>query len=146
MLHLTNGWALAGELGFAVFCLLDVVVSPEAVVRWIPRWGWALFLLVFPVAGSILWLVAGHPWRLRIRKAVAVALPEPPDDASLLTVGPLSLRPSEIPEAERTPELNLAEELLAVQEEHERTLLAWESDLRRREAALQSAIGTSDSV
>jgi hypothetical protein len=141
MLHLTSGWCLAVELGFGVFCLLDVVVSPEAVVRWIPRWGWALFLLAFPVAAAILWLAAGRPWRLRVRRAVAVPLPQPPDDASLLTVGPLRAPTVPVPPDERTPELTLAEELLAVHEEHERTLLAWESDLRRREAALQAAGG-----
>lgn len=139
MLHLTSGWCLVVEIGFAVFCLLDVVVSPEAVVRWIPRWGWALFLLAFPVAGTIGWLAAGRPWRLRIRRAVAVALPEPPDDVSLLSVDALRVSVGRVPPAERTPELTLAEELLAVQEEHERTLLAWESDLRRREAALAAA-------
>jgi hypothetical protein len=96
------------------------------------------------VAGTILWVAAGRPWRLRVRRAIVVPLPQPPDDASLLTDGPRRVTAASIPPAERTPDLTLAEELLAVHEEHERTLLAWESDLRRREAALQAAGGAAE--
>lgn len=128
MLHLTSGPALVVEAGLAIFCLIDAIISPEAAVRWVPRWGWALFLLVFPLCGSILWLVAGHPWRLRTRTAPTAAVPAPATSAA-----------HAVPEA--SPDVTLAAELLAVHDEHEQTLRAWEADLRRREAALAAALG-----
>ena len=67
MLHLTSGPALVVEAGLALFCLLDTALAPEAAVRWLPRWAWALLLLSFPVCGLLGWLLAGRPWRARAR-------------------------------------------------------------------------------
>jgi len=67
MLHLTSGPALVVEAGLALFCLLDIALAPEAAVRWLPRWAWALLLLSFPVCGLLGWLLAGRPWRAQVR-------------------------------------------------------------------------------
>ncbi|HYY12623.1 MAG TPA: PLDc N-terminal domain-containing protein, partial [Kineosporiaceae bacterium] len=67
MIHLTDGILLVLEYGFAVFCFVDIVRSPEAAVPWVPRWGWIIAVLVFPVAGAVGWIAAGHQRRLRIR-------------------------------------------------------------------------------
>ena len=56
------------ELGFGlltmalwVFCLVDVIGSPEGEVRNLPKVPWLLIVLFFPLAGSVAWLVAGRP-------------------------------------------------------------------------------------
>lgn len=44
-----------------VFCLVDAIGTPDAVVRNLPKVGWILVILLFPFVGSIAWLVAGRP-------------------------------------------------------------------------------------
>ena len=67
MIHVTAGLLLVLEYGLAVFCFVDVARSAEPAVPWLPRWGWIIALLVFPLAGSVAWLVAGHARRLELR-------------------------------------------------------------------------------
>ncbi|MCK0515655.1 PLDc N-terminal domain-containing protein [Williamsia sp. DF01-3] len=43
-----------------IAALLDIVGS-EAGVRGLPRWGCLLLVLVLPLAGSIVWFIAGRP-------------------------------------------------------------------------------------
>jgi hypothetical protein len=44
-----------------VFCLVDVIGTPEGEIRHLPKVPWLLIVLFFPLAGSIAWLVAGRP-------------------------------------------------------------------------------------
>jgi len=67
MLHLTSGPALVVEIGLAIFCFVDVLIAREEAVRWTARWVWVLAILIFPLGGSICWVVAGRSWRLRVR-------------------------------------------------------------------------------
>ncbi|RNL63063.1 PLDc_N domain-containing protein [Nocardioides marmoriginsengisoli] len=48
-------------LALEVFCVIDVIVSPEEKVRNLPKIAWLLLVLIFPFVGSIAWLVAGRP-------------------------------------------------------------------------------------
>ena len=54
---------LMGMVTFAlwVFCLVEVIGTPEALVRNLPKVGWIVLVLLFPLVGSIAWLVAGRP-------------------------------------------------------------------------------------
>jgi hypothetical protein len=51
------------ELGLLVFCLVDCVQTPRASVRTLPKLVWVLLIVVFPLVGSIAWLVAGRAER-----------------------------------------------------------------------------------
>jgi hypothetical protein len=56
----------AGAFGLIVmclwiFCLVDVITSVEGTTRNLPRMVWLLIVLLLPLVGSILWLVAGRP-------------------------------------------------------------------------------------
>lgn len=46
-----------------VFCVLDVVMARDDEVRHLPKWGWLVLVLLFPLVGSVVWLVAGRPRR-----------------------------------------------------------------------------------
>ena len=60
---------LLGEVGFLaelvllVFCVLDVVTTPEQHVRNLPKLVWLLLVVVLPIVGGIAWLVGGRPQR-----------------------------------------------------------------------------------
>ena len=49
------------SLALWVYCLVDAIGTDESRVRHLPKVGWLLVILFFPLAGSIAWLVAGRP-------------------------------------------------------------------------------------
>jgi hypothetical protein len=51
------------SFGLWVFCLVDVIGTPSARVRNLPKVAWVLLILFFPLVGSVAWLVAGRPER-----------------------------------------------------------------------------------
>ena len=44
-----------------VYCALNVITTPDADVRHLPKLVWLLLVLFFPLVGGIAWLVAGRP-------------------------------------------------------------------------------------
>ena len=148
MLRLTSGPALVVEIGLAVFCALDALLADEAAVRWIPRWAWVLYLLAFPLCGSISWIVAGHPWRCQQRRAHwadELTVPGAPADPGPPGAGPATPRPGvqsrdPVGAAGPGPPSAAADgPWRAIDVEHHQILRQWEADLRRREAALRAA-------
>jgi hypothetical protein len=61
MLFFDGGLAI---IAFAVwlFCLIDVVTTPEGETRNLPKFVWLLIVILLLDIGSIAWLVAGRPW------------------------------------------------------------------------------------
>jgi hypothetical protein len=45
----------------AIYCLVQVVQSRPDEVRTLPRWGWAVGIVLLPLLGSVAWLVLGRP-------------------------------------------------------------------------------------
>jgi hypothetical protein len=56
-----------GLLVFAlwVFCLIDVIVTDDALCRNLQKGWWLLIVLLLFDVGAVLWLVAGRPWQQR---------------------------------------------------------------------------------
>ncbi|MCW2818720.1 MAG: hypothetical protein JWR42_1507 [Marmoricola sp.] len=48
-------------LALWVYCLVDAIGTDEARMKHLPKVGWLLIILFFPLAGSVAWLVAGRP-------------------------------------------------------------------------------------
>ena len=46
-------------LGLWIFCFIDVLMTPETACRNLPKLAWVFLVLLLPVFGSIVWLVAG---------------------------------------------------------------------------------------
>jgi hypothetical protein len=49
-------------LGLWIFCLIDVITTPEGECRNLPKVVWLLIVLFLLDIGSIVWLVAGRNW------------------------------------------------------------------------------------
>src|SRR5262245_24956937 len=49
-------------LGLWIFCVIDVITTDEWRVRNLPKGLWLIIVLLLPDVGSIVWLIAGHPW------------------------------------------------------------------------------------
>lgn len=56
-----NGVLVLAELALLVYCVLNVITTPESQVRNLPKMFWLLLVIVIPVVGGIAWLVAGRP-------------------------------------------------------------------------------------
>lgn len=54
---------LLGIVTFAlwVFCLVESISTPDTRIRNLPKAVWVILILLFPLVGSIAWLVAGRP-------------------------------------------------------------------------------------
>ena len=46
---------------FWLYCLIEVITSPEGSVRNLGKNLWLLIVFFFPLVGSIAWLIAGRP-------------------------------------------------------------------------------------
>jgi hypothetical protein len=135
MIHLTDGGLLVLEYGLAVFCFVDIVRSSEAAVPWIPRWGWVIAVLIFPLAGAVAWIGAGHQRRTRIRSG------KPADEEQSVDAAADAVRRARACHLGSLEEdAALLAQLWDVNEEHERTLRRWEEDLSRREEALRQRL------
>jgi len=44
-----------------LFAIVDVITTDEGSVRNLPKVGWLILVLLFPLVGSIAWLLAGRP-------------------------------------------------------------------------------------
>nr|WP_269328979.1 PLD nuclease N-terminal domain-containing protein [Kineosporia babensis] len=44
-----------------IFCLIECIQTDSDRVRNLPKVGWILLILFFPIVGGIAWLVAGRP-------------------------------------------------------------------------------------
>jgi hypothetical protein len=60
MLFADGGFALI-ELVLIVYCVLNVITTPEHEIRNLPKMLWLLLVLFIPLIGPICWLVAGRP-------------------------------------------------------------------------------------
>jgi hypothetical protein len=142
MIHLTGGLLLVLEYGLAVFAFVDVLRSAESAVPWVPRWGWAIAILVFPLLGAVVWLAATHRHRVRLRSRT-------PADADPAAAQPAGVAQAAADAAQRAragrlgsleEDAALLAQLWDVNDEHERTLARWEEDLCRREEALRQRL------
>jgi hypothetical protein len=57
-----DGGALLFVLALWLYCLFDVITTPEGHCRNLPKGMWLMVVLLLPDIGSIIWLVAGKEW------------------------------------------------------------------------------------
>ena len=62
-----------------VYCLIEVISSDEGSIRNLPKLPWLLVVLLFPLAGSIAWLVAGRPAGSPRRSRFERTMPQYPE-------------------------------------------------------------------
>jgi hypothetical protein len=60
VLLLGEGGAVV-ELLLLVYCVLNVITTPESQVRNLPKLLWLALVILLPLIGGIAWLVAGRP-------------------------------------------------------------------------------------
>ena len=112
-------------LALAIFSLIDCIQSDERRVRNLPKWAWMLLIILIPIAGPIVWLLAGRPTRATNGSAA-------PRPTTRTTGYPSYEQPRHRPQApDDDPEF--LRSLKKANTEHEDLLRKWEEDLKRRE-------------
>jgi Phospholipase_D-nuclease N-terminal len=62
-------------LGLWIFCIIDVITTPDGQSRNLPKVAWLLIVIVLMDVGSIAWLIAGRTWNGEPRRP---GVPRPP--------------------------------------------------------------------
>jgi hypothetical protein len=121
------------QLALMIYALIDCIQTDSVLVRNLPKPLWVFLIVVLPLVGPIVWLVAGRPQRA----SSGAGAPWP----STATAG---FPEYERPRAARGPDDDDAflESMRASDREHEEMLRDWEQQLRAREAALGSEVAS----
>ncbi|MFJ8432867.1 PLD nuclease N-terminal domain-containing protein [Kitasatospora sp. NPDC094019] len=123
-------------LALWVWAFIDCLTTPEDEVKHLPKVVWVIIVLLFPLVGSIAWLVAGKQ-----RGALRTAPEDGGDAAGGSAYGPRRdgrpVAPDDNPE--------FLASLKKHNNEHEDMLKQWEADLRRRENELRGKDDPDDS-
>lgn len=61
MLFADGGLALL-FVALWLFCIIDVITTPEGTCRNLPKMVWLLIVIILADIGAIAWLIAGRPW------------------------------------------------------------------------------------
>jgi Phospholipase_D-nuclease N-terminal len=88
-----------------VFCIIDVITTPEPAVRNLPKLVWLLIVILLVDVGSIAWLIAGRTWNGQTR--------DMPYRGSSGSRGPVTARPATRPGKGRATNPDDDEEFLA---------------------------------
>ena len=48
-------------LALTVYCMVSIVQAGDGEVRNLPKWGWLVLVLFFPLAGGLAYVIAGRP-------------------------------------------------------------------------------------
>lgn len=64
----------------AIYCLVQVAQSRPDRVRTLPRWAWALLIVLVPLLGAVAWLAVGRPADQRPSAPPRRSRPIAPDD------------------------------------------------------------------
>ena len=69
-------------LGVYIASIIDVLRTPSAESRRLPRFVWLIIVIVLPVIGGVLWWLLGRVWPQRGRRRRQISSPD--DDAKFL--------------------------------------------------------------
>ena len=118
------------QLALVIFCLIDCVQADLHRIRNLPKWAWIVLIILIPIAGPIVWLLAGRP----LRSSAGREAPRPTTHTS---GSPEYGRPRQRPKSpDDDPEF--LRSLKKPNTEHEDLLRKWEEDLKRREDEMRT--------
>lgn len=117
------------ELALVVFCLIDCVQSDEHRIRNLPKWAWIVLITLIPIAGAVVWLLAGRPTRASAGGEVSWPTTRRAGFPEYERPRHRAKAPDDDPEFLRS--------LKKKNTEHEDLLRKWEEDLKRREEEMR---------
>ncbi|MFJ2648563.1 PLD nuclease N-terminal domain-containing protein [Streptomyces sp. NPDC087420] len=116
-------------LGLSIYAFIDCLTTDEKDVRYLPKPVWAILVLLFPLVGSVSWLIAGRDRRVTGAAGRRGGWVAPDDNPEFLN----SLKDESKPSGSR-PDPGGDETDGDGAAAH---LEQWEADLRRREEEIE---------
>ncbi|MEW1718456.1 PLD nuclease N-terminal domain-containing protein [Streptomyces sp. NPDC093109] len=114
-------------LALSIYAFIDCITTDEKEIRFLPKPIWAILVLLFPLVGSISWLIVGRDRTTTVRGGGWIA---PDDNPEFLK----SLKDEKDP---GEPEKNTKGAKDADDADDSSHLAQWEADLRRREEEIE---------
>ena len=68
------------SLALTIYCVVDAIQTEDSAVRNMPKLGWLVLILLFPLVGPAAWLIAGRPRYDRPMAQRPPSRPRGPDD------------------------------------------------------------------
>jgi hypothetical protein len=110
------------QIALAVFALIGCLSAEEGEIRGLPRIGWIVVILLFPLVGPIAWFLAGRP----------VSAARRPHTWRPGSGSPGAQRPRRPVAPDDDPEF-----LRSIKRDDQELFQRWEEDLRKREDDLR---------
>ncbi|MFJ9028249.1 PLD nuclease N-terminal domain-containing protein [Streptomyces sp. NPDC102274] len=115
-------------LALSIYAFIDCITTDEKEIRYLPKPIWAILVLLFPLVGSISWLIVGRVRTTAVRRGGWVA---PDDNPEFLN----SLKDDKGDEGDRGSDKGTSGGRPG--DEDSAHLAQWEADLRRREEEIE---------
>ncbi|MCZ4513235.1 PLD nuclease N-terminal domain-containing protein [Streptomyces sp. ActVer] len=125
-------------LGLSIYAFIDCITTDEKDIRYIPKPLWAILVLLFPLVGSISWLIVGHQRKPRGLSSGRGGWVAPDDNPEFLK----SLK-DDSPDKGKGKDGGSDDGPTDAVTDDEAHLKNWEDDLRRREEELKRREGGS---
>ncbi|GAA1152685.1 hypothetical protein GCM10009654_05340 [Streptomyces hebeiensis] len=127
-------------LALSIYAFIDCITTEEKEIRYLPKPIWAILVLLFPLVGSISWLIVGRDRAKAARRGNWVA---PDDNPEFLN----SLK-GDRPKGDRLKDERLKDDSASKDDpandaggeqrrEQQEQLARWEAELKRREEEVE---------
>ncbi|MFI6699226.1 PLD nuclease N-terminal domain-containing protein [Streptomyces sp. NPDC050509] len=116
-------------LGLSIYAFIDCITTEEKEVKYLPKPIWAILVLLFPLVGSVAWLIVGRERTATVRGGGWVAPDDNPDFLKSLK--------DRKDDGAANPKDKAAEAAEAAEDNDSAHLEQWEADLRRREEEIE---------
>ncbi|MFJ8000135.1 PLD nuclease N-terminal domain-containing protein [Streptomyces sp. NPDC096310] len=117
-------------LALSIYAFIDCITTEEQEVKYLPKPIWAILVLLFPLVGSVAWLIVGRERKAAPRRGGWVA---PDDNPDFLK----SLKDRKDDDGNDAPSQEKAEAAGTAEGDDSTHLQRWEADLRRREEEIE---------
>ncbi|MEU0282615.1 MULTISPECIES: PLD nuclease N-terminal domain-containing protein [unclassified Streptomyces] len=118
-------------LALSIYAFIDCITTDEKEIRYLPKPIWAILVLLFPLVGSISWLIVGRERTTAVRRGGGWVAPD--DNPEFLN----SLKDEKnVRDEKNVKDVKNAKDV-AGSDEDSAHLAQWEADLRRREEEIE---------
>ncbi|MEV7869581.1 PLD nuclease N-terminal domain-containing protein [Streptomyces sp. NPDC088124] len=130
-----RGLMILVPLALSIYAFIDCITTEEKEIRYLPKPIWAILVLLFPLVGSVSWLIVGRERTPKARGGGWVAPDDNPDFLNSLK----DKKPSADDEGAGAGDGDAAQGRAAKAPEDDGSahLERWEAELRRREKEIE---------
>jgi hypothetical protein len=126
-------------LALSIYAFIDCITTEEKEIRYLPKPVWAILVLLFPLVGSVSWLLVGHNRTATVRGGGWIAPDDNPDFLKSLKDDTRKTNQNDSTDATDAGDkaADKPEDRQEATPDDSAQLARWEADLRRREEEIE---------